>query len=569
MQEIFSQLPVLLKMSGEASVLILLVLAVQWLCGPRLKPRWRCALWLLVVLRLALPWSIPSPASVFNLFKISAASPLAQPETILLQTMNVPAPDAPVNPVAASMAHNDWLAWLWVAGVLFLTGCTVLNQYKFHRRIGRLRPLTESATLNLFEDCKALMGVHTPVTLVETDVVKSPALFGFVRPRLLLPSGLVSRFTPEELRHVFLHELAHIKRFDILVGWMALGLQIIHWFNPLVWLAFYRLRVDRELACDALVLARARTGENESYGLTIVKLLESLGQPVWTPGLAGILENKQQIKGRIRMIAKFHKRDRGLVLAVALLAGLTLLTMTDACRQKHTTHVAPGQMPAPQIVATTPSIGATDVDPATTEITVTFDHDMGGGMSWTGGGSEYPNSPAGQQAHWRDKRTCVLPVKLEAGHYYRVGINSQSYRNFATDQGAAAVPSAIYFTTRGATPDTIARTLAPQAVTFDPPNGAQAVSASVKEVRVTFNVPMGDGCSWCTASDLGTDFPKGVPGKDVYWTDDRKTCVLPVTLKPGKTYRLSLNDPDYKNFQNDAGVPLEPVAYTFTTSATP
>jgi hypothetical protein len=147
---------------------------------------------------------------------------------------------------------------------------------------------------------------------------------------LLLPTGLVSSFTREELRHVFLHELAHVKRLDIPTGWLTLELQSIHWFNPLVWLAFYRLRADRELACDALVLSYARTGENESYGLTIVKLLEEFGQSLSGPSLAGILENKQQMKERISMIAKFHKTERGLALAIALLAGLTLITMTDA-----------------------------------------------------------------------------------------------------------------------------------------------------------------------------------------------------------------------------------------------
>jgi hypothetical protein len=109
-----------------------------------------------------------------------------------------------------------------------------------------------------------------------------------------------------------------------------LGLQTVHWFNPLVWLAFHCLRADRELACDALALSHARTGDNEAYGLTIVKLLEGFGQSVWTPSLAGILENKQQIKERISMIAKFHKSERGLALALSLLAGLALVTLTDA-----------------------------------------------------------------------------------------------------------------------------------------------------------------------------------------------------------------------------------------------
>src|ERR1039457_1964424 len=93
------------------------------------------------------------------------------------------------------------------------------------------------------------------------------------------------------------------------------------------------------------------------------------------------------------------------------------------------------QMTAPKIVATSPKVGAKDVDPGVTEITVTFDQDMGGSMSWTGGGPEFPPSPEGRQAHWRDKRTCVLPAKLERGHHYRVGINSTSYQNFSSEHG--------------------------------------------------------------------------------------------------------------------------------------
>jgi len=283
-----------------------------------------------VLLRLALPWTIPSRVSLFNVLKMPGA---AQPEAAPVQTADdsISITQGAGAPLLSSGAH--WLGWVWATGALFLAGLAVICQYKFHRRVGRLRPLIDEPALRLLEDCKAIMCVSTPVTVVETEAVKSPALFGFVRPHLLLPTGLVSTFTREELRHVFLHELAHIKRLDIVTGWGTLGLQIIHWFNPLVWLAFHRLRADRELACDALALSRARAGENESYGLTIVKLLEGFGQSAWGPNLAGILENKQQIKERMRMIAKFHKRDRNWALAVVLLAGLALVTLTDAQNQ--------------------------------------------------------------------------------------------------------------------------------------------------------------------------------------------------------------------------------------------
>jgi len=358
MQEIQSHLTVLLKISGEASVLIVLVLAAQWLCGPRLQPRWRCALWLLVLLRLALPWTIPSPTSLFNVVKVPAAdlnSQAGPAESIASEAGGSFGHDADVPAdsrlASSSFGTEDLLVCLWIAGAIALSGYTLLGQYRFHHRVRRLRPLTDGATLDLFEDCKALMGVTTPVSLIETDAVEGPTLFGFVRPRLLLPGGLVSAFSQEELRHVFLHELAHIRRRDIPVAWAALMLQIVHWFNPLVWLAFYRLRTDRELACDALALSCAQTGEKELYGMTIVKLLEDFARPIRGPGMAGILENKQQMKERIRMIAKFQKTERGLALAVLLLGGLALVTLTDAQSQTKPQPPRTGHSPAPQTVA--------------------------------------------------------------------------------------------------------------------------------------------------------------------------------------------------------------------------
>ena len=221
-----------------------------------------------------------------------------------------------------------------------------------------------------------------------------------------------------------------------------------------------------------------------------------------------------------------------------------------------------GRRSSPRIVATSPRIGAKNVDPAITEITVTFDSDMAGGFSWTGGGPNFPPSPKGKRPHWRDKRTGVLPVKLEAAHYYRVGINSKSHRNFRSVNGVPVKPSAIYFTTRGASDELKARTAKPKIVLMSPPNGAQDVDPNVSELRVTFSVPMGGGFSWTGG---GPRFPRIPAGKRPYWTEDRKTCVLPVELNPDSDYRLGFNSPSHKNFQNAAGVPLDPVVYTFKT----
>ena len=141
-------------------------------------------------------------------------------------------------------------------------------------------------------------------------------------------------------------------------------------------------------------------------------------------------------------------------------------------------------------------MAATDVNPATTEITVTFDRDMARGFSWTGGGTNYPPLADGQGPYWRDARTAVLEVKLEPGHYYRVGINSKSHRNFRSAAGVPALPSAIYFTTRGANDKLMAKTQKPVILEMSPTNGATAVDPRTTELRVTFNVPMAQGFSW-------------------------------------------------------------------------
>ena len=210
------------------------------------------------------------------------------------------------------------------------------------------------------------------------------------------------------------------------------------------------------------------------------------------------------------MIAKFRRANRIPALAGVLFIGLGLVTLTDAQTSVKPAAATGPVGRTPSIIATSPARGATDVDPGLKEITVTFNQDMEEGMSWTGGGPQFPPTPEGEKAQWRDKRTCVLPVKLQAGHYYRVGINSTSYRNFRSAAGVPTPTSAIYFTTQGASGAVKALTQVPKVVKCNPANGAKDVSPDLKELRVTFDMPMGEGCSWCGS---GPQFPKGQEGK--------------------------------------------------------
>ncbi|MBE7499629.1 MAG: redoxin domain-containing protein [Verrucomicrobiales bacterium] len=387
----------LLKSSAQASVLVLVVLAVQGLCGRRLPARWRHALWWLVVIRLVLPLAPASGLSLFNWAGWRPAAP-ARPaqdpavrEAILPAMSSGPAApriefstsDLPRSPVAgpaefgpgvqgsgageraAEVAVGDrpsptrpttgpgwptWLGWLWGAGVVALAGRLGYTMIRLRRALAEARPLVDGEALCVLEESRALLGVRRRPPVLETPAVSSPALCGLWRPRLLLPPGLVGKFTSAELRLVFLHELAHLQRRDIAVNWLTTLLQLAHWFNPLVWLAFQRMRADSELACDAVVLGVTEAGAQRAYGQTIIKLLEGVARPAVTPGMVGILEDPNQMQLRIRRIARFRptRRRAGFAGLTAVMLGWVCLTDAPAPKPAE----APAEAPSPATTQT-------------------------------------------------------------------------------------------------------------------------------------------------------------------------------------------------------------------------
>ncbi|MCE0497482.1 MAG: ankyrin repeat domain-containing protein [Methylacidiphilales bacterium] len=334
----------LLAASWQASVLALIVLAVQTVLRGRLNPRWRYALWLLVVLRLVMP---ALPESALSLFQFAPT-----PSPVLLTPVTEPlfAPAAPISPAVATpltepsspLTLYSLLAMGWLAGAVILLILTWEANRRFARQMTRSPEITDPALLDLFLAAKAELEVRRPIRLVENGQVQSPAIMGLFSPTLLLPGGVRDRFDATELRLIFLHELAHLKRGDVIVQGLIALLQILHWFNPVLWYAFRRMRIDREPATDALVLSRAGEAEKERYGLMLIKLLEHFNQRHSLPTLVGILEDKDQFKRRFSLIAKFTRGAYGWSLLGILLIGI----LSVACLTKSKSIASPSDTKA-------------------------------------------------------------------------------------------------------------------------------------------------------------------------------------------------------------------------------
>ena len=331
----------LLWASLQGTVLIVMIMIIQRILRRRLPAHWHYFLWVLLLIRLAIPWLPESKMSIFNLVPRSiqqgriiesfSQSRSADPMGFYMHARSMSEPETTKESEAFSVKFVRTLPALWLAGTVLLAGYVLMRSISLWRTVKRERPITDSEILDLLEDSKMQMGVETILAVIVSDKIKSPALFGFVRPRLLLPQGMLETYGLEELRYVFIHELGHLKQRDIYLGWLIALLQVVHWFNPLMWFAFGRMRADRELACDRLAISTMGPDEPPEYGRTIVSLLESFSQVRYLPSVAGILEDTCQMERRIKMIADYKKTPRTRwVGAMLLLAALACIVLTNA-----------------------------------------------------------------------------------------------------------------------------------------------------------------------------------------------------------------------------------------------
>ena len=227
------------------------------------------------------------------------------------------------------------LSLVWVLGASLSAAITLAVNFRFWKATRHGSPPEAPHILRVLDECRQQMAVRTRLRPVVTDRVTLPVVFGLIRPSLLLPPGLSTMLSLDQLRYVFLHDLAHLKRRDLLQGWAMKLVWVLHWLNPLVWLAVRYMRRDRELACDAMVLNRIEPDECRDYGRTIVRLLEQRSRPQRLAVLAGILDTKAHLKERVAMAANHRKQSRSRsILAASLLIGLVAVGLTDASSQK-------------------------------------------------------------------------------------------------------------------------------------------------------------------------------------------------------------------------------------------
>lgn len=320
MNELFLKI---INMSISASWLILAVLILRLVL--KKAPKWvNVLLWGIVAVRLICPLSFESALS---LIPSSETIPLdiemAAKPTI---DSGVPAINSVVNPVLSSFAPpqhvltsaNPLQIWIPILNIIWLIGVGALLLY---------------TAVSYWRLCRKVdTAVRYKGNIFQSENVSSPFVLGIIKPRIYLPFNM----NGQDLEHVVAHEQAHIRRKDH--WWKPLGflLLTIHWFNPLMWLAYVLLCRDIEFACDEKVIKELGNEQRADYMQALVACSVNRRMIAACPLAFG----EVGVKERVKSVMNYKKPAFWvIIIAVIICVGVAACFLTNPKQDRYTLRI--------------------------------------------------------------------------------------------------------------------------------------------------------------------------------------------------------------------------------------
>jgi len=234
-----------------------------------------------------------------------------------------PAPQVSARIRVASLSLWAWLVSAWTAVACAILSAPILGRIIVGRLARGARPIAGGDWAALLHTLRTQLGLARPVSLLESDRAVMPMTWGWLQPVILLPIE-AAHWPIDRRRDVLLHELAHIRRLDCLTQAIAQLACAVYWFNPLAWLAARRMRIERERACDDLVLrAGAQACDYAQHLLELARALQSHRRH----SLAALaMARPSQLEGRLLAILDSRCPRRG-VTRTAVVVGLVALAI--------------------------------------------------------------------------------------------------------------------------------------------------------------------------------------------------------------------------------------------------
>ena len=401
MNELFLKI---INMSISASWLVLAVLILRFVL--KKAPKWiNVLLWGIVAIRLICPFSFESPLSLIPSAEtiplnigmdstptinsgISAINNAVNP---IISQFNTPMAGASINPLQITIGIYEYI---WIFGMIALALYTAISYWRLHRKVD---------TAVRYKD-----------NIFQSENVSSPFVFGIIKPRIYLPF----KMNGQDLEHVVAHEHAHIRRKDH--WWKPFGflLLTIHWFNPLMWMAYVLLCRDIELACDEKVIKELGNEQRGDYTQALVACSVNRRMIAACPLTFG----EVGVKERVKSVMNYKKPALWvIIIAVIVCVGVAVCFLTNPKQDSYTLRIVVPAGSQEEFVYTDEEVSA-----IRNSIKI-----------WSGDGlgdTEVILSPVNKTTETRYTATYLthgMPVEFDAEKdtWFKIGVNMQNSTN--------------------------------------------------------------------------------------------------------------------------------------------
>ena len=319
MNELFLKI---INMSISASWLVLAVLILRFVL--KKAPKWiNVLLWGIVAIRLICPFSFESPLSLIPSAETiplnigmdstptinSGISAINNAVNSIISQSNTPMAGASINPLQITIGIYEYI---WIFGMIALALYTAISYWRLHRKVD---------TAVRYKD-----------NIFQSENVSSPFVFGIIKPRIYLPF----KMNGQDLEHVVAHEHAHIRRKDH--WWKPFGflLLTIHWFNPLMWMAYVLLCRDIELACDEKVIKELGNEQRGDYTQALVACSVNRRMIAACPLTFG----EVGVKERVKSVMNYKKPALWvIIIAVIVCVGVAVCFLTNPKQDSYTLRI--------------------------------------------------------------------------------------------------------------------------------------------------------------------------------------------------------------------------------------
>ncbi|HEY1306426.1 MAG TPA: M56 family metallopeptidase [Vicinamibacterales bacterium] len=369
-----------LEVAFKTTLLFLLVLGALPLLRRRsaafrhyvLASAFACAAAIPALTLIAPSWRMPVSAAWLGLESPSTmtfvSSPQATPSASA-QSSNTPMP-----PATTRVSTLQIVAGIWGLGAFVGVGIVMAGMWRVRRLSLHGRELGDGPWREQADEIAREFNIHQPVRLVHGPHPTLLVTWGSMQPRILLPAPAPG-WSDDRIRVVLCHELAHVTRHDWMILIAANLLRSVYWFNPLVWIAYRRLRHESEQACDDLVLARGVAPADYASHLLAVARETVLRRHAWSP--ASAIAHPSTLEGRVRAMLNQNLNRTPLTLAGRLTAMILAIGSTIVIAGAGVAVLAapiavalppaPSPQATPASAAPSPSSSAIDLRNATIE----------------------------------------------------------------------------------------------------------------------------------------------------------------------------------------------------------